>query len=278
MDNFFRQKEIKKLRKIAGGDTYTIIYQEMMLLSLENGGKLFFDDFGEDIAEEIALELDESPENVRVTISYLMAHGLMTVSDGTEFMLEKVPAMVGSETPAAERMRRSREKKCNNVTLGCNIVTPQLQNVTPQLHREEKNREENNNNREDDVVAVVRGLVDVGVEKGAAEEYIRRYGLDRVAAVLAAAIHQAKSHPPAWIDKALRENWALSSAATAKAAPNFSDSLAMAQEYVANQYHVTGDPSWSCPSDYPAHGRIGSPYGMVTLERAMQLAASGGAR
>ena len=71
MDNFFRQKEIKKLRKIAGGDTYTIIYQEMMLLSLENGGKLFFDDFGEDIAEEIALELDESPENVRVTISYL---------------------------------------------------------------------------------------------------------------------------------------------------------------------------------------------------------------
>lgn len=25
-DGFFRQKAIKKLRKIAGGDTYTIIY------------------------------------------------------------------------------------------------------------------------------------------------------------------------------------------------------------------------------------------------------------
>ena len=56
MDNFFRQKEIKKLRKLAGGDTYTIIYQEMMLLRLENGGKLYFEDFGEDLAEEIALE------------------------------------------------------------------------------------------------------------------------------------------------------------------------------------------------------------------------------
>ena len=31
-DGFFRQKAIKKLRKIAGGDTYTIIYLKMLLV------------------------------------------------------------------------------------------------------------------------------------------------------------------------------------------------------------------------------------------------------
>ena len=36
-EDFFRQKEIKLLRKIAGGDTYTIIYLKMMLV----GGLLF---------------------------------------------------------------------------------------------------------------------------------------------------------------------------------------------------------------------------------------------
>ena len=35
-DNFFKQKSIKKLRKMAGGDTFTIIYLKMQLLSLTN--------------------------------------------------------------------------------------------------------------------------------------------------------------------------------------------------------------------------------------------------
>lgn len=156
MDNFFRQKEIKKLRKLAGGDTYTIIYQEMMLLSLENGGKLYFEDFGEDLAEEIALELDENPENVRMTMSYLMAHKLMTVHpSGDEYMMEKVPLMVGGESSAAERMRRHRAKKkneavlCeknndnrNNVTIERNFVTTELRREDIDIDIEKRDRED----------------------------------------------------------------------------------------------------------------------------------------
>jgi len=42
-DDFFKQKEIKKLRGIAGGDTYTIIYLKLQLLSIKNDGKIYFD-------------------------------------------------------------------------------------------------------------------------------------------------------------------------------------------------------------------------------------------
>ncbi len=40
-DDFFRQKPIKKLRKIAGGDTYTIIYLKMLLIAMKQDGTGF---------------------------------------------------------------------------------------------------------------------------------------------------------------------------------------------------------------------------------------------
>ena len=36
--DWFSDKRIKKLRSIAGGDTHTIIYLKMMVLSLKDGG------------------------------------------------------------------------------------------------------------------------------------------------------------------------------------------------------------------------------------------------
>ena len=36
MKDFFTQPKIKKLRKIAGGDTYTIIYLKLQLLSIHS--------------------------------------------------------------------------------------------------------------------------------------------------------------------------------------------------------------------------------------------------
>lgn len=137
-DNFFEDKSIKKLRRIAGGDTYTVIYLKMLLKSLKDGGKIYYDGIEDSVAEEIALELDEDPDNVMVTLNFLKRYGLLQES-GDDVMLTQLPAMVGSESAAAERMRRSREKKklepaTSNHALPqsttdsgkCNIVTPEL--------------------------------------------------------------------------------------------------------------------------------------------------------
>ena len=76
-DDFFRQKEIKKLRKIAGGDTYTIIYLKMQLLSLKLGGKLIYEGVEDTFADELALELDEDEDNVQLTLYYLSKYSLI---------------------------------------------------------------------------------------------------------------------------------------------------------------------------------------------------------
>lgn len=122
-EDFFRQKPIKKLRKIAGGDTYTIIYLKMLLIAMKEDGKLYFEGVEDDFYEELSLELDEDSENVKVTVLFLIRQGLMELIDETEYRLTECEKMVGSESASAERMRRMREKQASLCDKG---VTGQL--------------------------------------------------------------------------------------------------------------------------------------------------------
>lgn len=110
-DGFFADPKIKKLRKIAGGDTFTIILQKIMLLSIKDGGALEFQHIEPTFAEELALILDEDVENVKVTLSFMQINGLIEAIGEEEFFLPNVPPLIGSETDSAERVRRFREKQ-----------------------------------------------------------------------------------------------------------------------------------------------------------------------
>ena len=90
-EGFFKQKEIKKLRKIAGGDTYTVIYLKMLLAAVNQGNKLFFEGVEDTFPEELALELDEDPENVKITLGFLERQGLIQVVEKDEYFLPQSP-------------------------------------------------------------------------------------------------------------------------------------------------------------------------------------------
>ena len=120
MNDFFTQPKIKKLRKIAGGDTYTIIYLKLQLISLKNEGKLYFEGIEENFIEEMALTIDEDPENVAVTVQYLLKQGLLKESSNDEYLLTETQTLIGRETESAERVRRYREKEKEQKALQCN--------------------------------------------------------------------------------------------------------------------------------------------------------------
>lgn len=109
-EEFFQDKEVKKLRKIAGGDTYTIIYLKLMLLSLKSDGRLYFDGIEETFYEELALEMDEDSENVRVTLMYLEKMGLVQLKSEDEIYLTQMESLIFSESESAERVRKHRAK------------------------------------------------------------------------------------------------------------------------------------------------------------------------
>lgn len=141
-DDFFKSKPVKKLRRIAGGDTYTVIYLKMLLVALKQDGKIYYDGVEDTFADELALDLDEDAENVKVTIAFLKAQNLLIDGDAeNEYILPECAAMTGTESDSAERMRRMRERKalqCNDIPSQCYAqvsqcdgdVTDSYENVT----------------------------------------------------------------------------------------------------------------------------------------------------
>lgn len=129
-EDFFKSRDIKKLRKIAGGDTYTIIYLKLLLLSLTDNGYLYYEGVEPTFAEEMALAIDEDEENVEVTLNYLEQRGLLERKTLDEYILTECAEMTGSETSAARRMRKTREKRALNEKTECNNVTLECKNET----------------------------------------------------------------------------------------------------------------------------------------------------
>ena len=120
--DFFNSKRIKKLRKLAGGDTYTIIYLKMQLLSLTKDGYLEYTGLEKTFPEELALDIDEDPENVAVTVNYLLKCGLLIEENQKDYRLPFVQDSIISETSSTERVRRFRDRQ---KALQCNAdVTP----------------------------------------------------------------------------------------------------------------------------------------------------------
>ena len=156
--DWFSDKRIKKLRSIAGGDTHTIIYLKMMLLSLKDEGKLYFEGVEENFASEIALALDEDAENVKLTLAFLQRHGLIEICDDDEYRLTEVPSIIGSETASTIRSRECRERKkqlalgqkalqCNTNKTGCNNLK-QVCSVEKEIERDKETEKEGEGEKE----------------------------------------------------------------------------------------------------------------------------------
>lgn len=151
-DDFFNDKRIKKLRKVAGGDTYTIIYLKLMLATLDSDGIYEYEGIEEYLADEIALTLDEDADNVQITLNYLMQSGLMVELDENNYELPMVKESIGAETSSAKRVRAFRERQ---KALQCNTdVTEEKHfgNVEKEIEKDkeiDKEIEKDKEKRED---------------------------------------------------------------------------------------------------------------------------------
>ena len=99
------------MRKLPGGEEITIIYLKIMLVSLADEGKIYFEGLADDLAEELALLIDEDPEAIRMALLFLSQKNLLTTSDNFQYKLEQVPEMIGSETASTRRARKHRESR-----------------------------------------------------------------------------------------------------------------------------------------------------------------------
>ena len=141
---FFSNRIAKKLLKAERGKIYALIYLKMLLFSVDKEGHLFFEGVEHTFAEEIALVLDEEPEDVKATIETLESAGAMEQIAADEWYLTEMPELIGKECDSAERVRKHRAKtlQCNANVTECNALVTEC-NTEKRREEIEKSREEN---------------------------------------------------------------------------------------------------------------------------------------
>lgn len=115
---FFDNIFIKKLKNMPGGYTMTVIYIRLMLESLESDCILYYEGYFNDLAEELALKLDVSEDDIRMTLSYFTQCGLIQVDSDSNAEMPQAKAMLESETNWAWYKRKQRKQaKLDNVQI-----------------------------------------------------------------------------------------------------------------------------------------------------------------
>lgn len=117
---------MKKLRRIAGGDTYTIIYLKLQLLSLKDEGALFYEGVEPTFYEEMALALDEDEENVKATLNVLHEIGLIEILDD-KVRVFKVQDTRNRQTKEYKKWRNDVFKRDKYTCQKCGAIGVHLQ-------------------------------------------------------------------------------------------------------------------------------------------------------
>lgn len=125
-NDFFTQKEIKKLRRIAGGDTYTVIYLKMQLLSLQDSGKIFYDGIEDTFFEELALDIDEDPKNVEATVLFLKKENLLYFPDHYSLVVNKITSKRNRSASKYRRWRTAVFERDHYTCCSCGIKGTKL--------------------------------------------------------------------------------------------------------------------------------------------------------
>ena len=109
--DFFSDKVIKALKSKPNGDTYVVIALKLLLFGLSMDNVLQFDGLEPTFAEELAVSIDENPEDVATVMDILLKAKWLVQESDTVIISQKGRDMTGSITPQGLRMRRMRAER-----------------------------------------------------------------------------------------------------------------------------------------------------------------------
>lgn len=157
---FFSDKKMKKMRLIAGGEIYTIIYLKLLLESLDNGGLIEFENICDNPAEELSLMIDETADNIKACLVILEKLKLCEYNDNF-ISFNDIQDMIGSVTTAGIRKSEQRKRIEQKTTEGqqednvpdvshqCPTDVPDVsQNCPPEIEREKDKEKDTDTERE----------------------------------------------------------------------------------------------------------------------------------
>ena len=109
-DTFFDNKTSKYLRKLPDGDKLLLVYLKLQLKLLKSEGIFVYENLCDNIAEEIALTLDEDANTIKLLLAALDKTKTIEYLNENTFMLSEMQDLIGSEGSSAARVRKHRKK------------------------------------------------------------------------------------------------------------------------------------------------------------------------
>ncbi|SUN28169.1 DNA replication protein DnaC [Streptococcus agalactiae] len=97
--HFFDNLFIKRLlRNFPGGSEMIVIYIRLMLEAIENDCIIDYEGTFDNYAEELALRLETSEEQINMALAYFVKCGVIQVDDGGNTHYPQAKALLGQET------------------------------------------------------------------------------------------------------------------------------------------------------------------------------------
>lgn len=132
--DFFKRHDIRIVEAMPNGKDYILFYMKLLLESIDHEGELRFSDTVPYNADMLAVITNTNVDVVRSAMKVFEQLQMIEILDDETIFMKETEKLIGSETAAAERQRRHREKLAENATnpallsSNCDNVTPASQN------------------------------------------------------------------------------------------------------------------------------------------------------
>lgn len=139
-ETFFNETYIKAMRTFKNGDSLVLTYLEMALYSLKSNGVIERGELTPSLADEISIAINEPVVRVKKTIE-MLTKARVAELDGDRLYLTEMMKLMGSESTSAERMRRLRTRKSEELPPSqCDtaVTSPVTKSVTTEIELEKE--------------------------------------------------------------------------------------------------------------------------------------------
>lgn len=107
--DFFKRHDIRIIEKMQNGKDYVLFYLKMLLESIDHEGELRFSDAIPYNEEMLSVITDTNVDVIRQAMRIFIDLGMIEVLEDETIYMNEVQKMIGSESAAAERVRRHRK-------------------------------------------------------------------------------------------------------------------------------------------------------------------------
>lgn len=144
--DFFKRHDIRIVEEMPNGKDYILFYLKMLLESIDHNGALRFSETIPYNEQMLAIITNTNIDIVRAAMDVFKQLNMIEVCDDSTIYMNEVEKLIGSETAAAERKRRSRAAAA--IPANCDNVTTASQNSHIEIEKEKEKEKETESEKE----------------------------------------------------------------------------------------------------------------------------------